>query len=93
MAYIVMPITKSDYRNAFNNNRHEGNFKSNYQKIFKMRLPHMDTIDNVMHRIEMRDGYTLKHKVSRVSLIAAKNYYQCIQIAHLINQLLINLRA
>ena len=52
MACIVMPITKSDSRNAFNNDRHEGNFKSNYQKIFKMRFPHMDTVDNVMRRIE-----------------------------------------
>ncbi len=35
-------------------------------------------------------GYALEHKSSRVSYQATKNYYQFIQIAHLINQLMIN---
>jgi hypothetical protein len=35
-------------------------------------------------------GYALQHKYSRVSYQATKNYYQLIQIAHLINQLMIN---
>jgi hypothetical protein len=35
-------------------------------------------------------GYALEHKYSRVSYQATKNYYQLIQIAHLINQLMIN---
>ena len=34
-------------------------------------------------------GYALQHKYSRVSYQATKNYYQLIQIAHLINQLMI----
>ena len=33
-------------------------------------------------------GYNLENKYSRVSWLAAKNYYQCLQIGHLINQLL-----
>jgi len=36
------------------------------------------------------EGYALQHKYSRVSYQATKNYYQLIQIAHLINQLMIN---
>lgn len=32
----------------------------------------------------------MQHKYSRVSYQATKNYYQLIQIAHLINQLMIN---
>ena len=35
-------------------------------------------------------GYALEHKYSRVSYQASKNYYQLMQIAHLINQLMIN---
>lgn len=31
-------------------------------------------------------GYNLGHKYSRVSFIAFKNYYQCMMIAHIINQ-------
>ncbi|RLD69622.1 MAG: hypothetical protein DRI87_09415 [Bacteroidetes bacterium] len=46
-------------------------------------------IENEGFNTQKNQGYNLKHKFSRVSLIAAKNYYQCIQIAHIINQLLI----
>ena len=31
----------------------------------------------------------MSHKYSRVSYLAMKNYYQCLQIGHMINQLLI----
>ncbi len=31
----------------------------------------------------------LQHKHARVSWLAAKNYYQCLQIGHLISQLMI----
>jgi len=68
MACIVMSITKSDSRNAFNNDRQEGNFKSNYHKIFKMRLPHMDTVDNVMRRIATDEIERLKIQMIRTLL-------------------------
>ncbi len=35
------------------------------------------------------EGYELEHKYSRVSYQASKNYYQLMQMAHLINQLMI----
>lgn len=35
-------------------------------------------------------GYALEHKYSRVSYQATKNYYQLIQVAYLINQLMTN---
>lgn len=34
-----------------------------------------------------KPGYNLQHKYSRTDFNAVKNYYQCIQIAHLIEQL------
>ncbi len=37
--------------------------------------------------IRKNHGYGLGHKYSRVSVTATKNYYQCMQIAHMINQL------
>lgn len=46
-------------------------------------------IENEGFNTQKNQGYNLKHKFSRVNLTAAKNYYQCIQIAHLINQLMI----
>lgn len=45
-------------------------------------------IENEGFNTQKNLGYKLKHKYSRVSWLAAKNYYQCLQIAHLINQLL-----
>jgi hypothetical protein len=38
--------------------------------------------------VQKNQGYNLKHKYSRKSYRAVKNYYQCLQIGHLINQLL-----
>ena len=46
-------------------------------------------IENEGFNIQKNYGYNLEHKFSRVSLTASKNYYQCLQMAHLINQLLI----
>ncbi len=34
-------------------------------------------------------GYEMEHKYSRVSYQASKNYYQLMQMAHLVNQLMI----
>ncbi len=44
-------------------------------------------IENEGFNTQKNLGYNLKHKYSRVSWLAAKNYYQCLQIGHLINQL------
>jgi hypothetical protein len=44
-------------------------------------------IENEGFDIQKNHGYEPGHKYSRVSVTATKNYYQCMQIAHLINQL------
>ena len=41
---IEMFLFKEASRNAFNNDRSE-RFRNNYYKIFRLRLPHMDTVD------------------------------------------------
>ena len=45
-------------------------------------------IENEGFDEQKNHGYALKHKYSRKSLTARQNYYQCLQIAHLINQLI-----
>lgn len=45
-------------------------------------------IENEGFNTQKNLGYSLKHKYSRTSLRASKNYYQCMQIGHMINQLL-----
>lgn len=44
-------------------------------------------IENEGFNAQKNLGYNLEHKYSRTSLRASKNYYQCLQIAHMINQL------
>ena len=44
-------------------------------------------IENEGFNTQKNGGYNLQHKFSRKSLKAIKNYYQALQIAHLINQL------
>ncbi len=46
-------------------------------------------IENEGFNTQKNQGYGLGRKYSRTSLLALKNYYQCIQIGHLINQLMI----
>ena len=44
-------------------------------------------IENEGFNTQKNQGYSLEHKYSRISVQAMKNYYQCLQIAHIINQL------
>lgn len=44
-------------------------------------------IENEGFNEQKNTGYNLRHKYSRTSFIATQNYYQCLQIAHTINQL------
>ena len=44
-------------------------------------------IENQGFNTQKNHGYNLKHKYSRTNQNASKNYYQCLQIGHLINQL------
>ena len=44
-------------------------------------------IENEGFNTQKNQGYNLEHRYSRNNIRAGKNYYQCMQIAHLINQL------
>jgi len=68
MACVAMFIFKEGSRNAFNNDRQEGKFKKNYEKIFKMCLPHTDTVDKVMRKLAENELEELKVKMVRVLL-------------------------
>lgn len=46
-------------------------------------------IENEGFNDQKNGGYQLRHKYSEVSLNATKNYYQVLQIAHIINQLVV----
>jgi hypothetical protein len=47
------------------------------------------TIENEGFNTQKHHEYALQHKYARVSWQAAKNDYHCLQIGHLINQLMV----
>jgi hypothetical protein len=51
------------------------------------------TIENQGFNEQKNRGYELKHKYSRQNLNANQNYYQCLQIAHMIAQLCVKCKA
>jgi len=53
------------------------------QKIGRTRW----VIENEGFNTQKNLGYKLEHKYSRISYTALQNYYQCLQIAHMIEQL------
>jgi len=63
-----MFVFKEGSRNAMNNDRQEGQFARNYRRLFKMRLPHMDTVDEVMRRLEPGELEALKRSLVRTLL-------------------------
>jgi len=67
-ASIAMFIFKSGSRNALNNQRQEKHFKKNYVKLFKLDLPHPDTVDRVMRRLPPECLEKLKHKMVQTLL-------------------------
>ncbi|KOR32782.1 hypothetical protein TI05_05155 [Achromatium sp. WMS3] len=46
-------------------------------------------IENEGFNIQKNHGYKLEHKYARKSYRAMKNYYQIMQIAHMINELVV----
>jgi hypothetical protein len=65
-ASIALYLFKKGSRNALNNERQEKKFKKNYWRIFKLRLPHMDTVDEVMRRLDESHLEALKAELVRV---------------------------
>lgn len=51
------------------------------------------TIENQGFNEQKNNGYQLRHKFSRNNLKAGQNYYQCLQIAHMIAQLTVMSKA
>ena len=62
--------------------------KANIQQLIKAGRMRWK-IENEGFNTQKRKGYNLHHKMNRKSLLAIKNYYNCLQIAHIIEQLII----
>lgn len=67
-ACIALFIFKQGSRNAFNNQRQEHKFSAQYRKLFKLRLPHMDTVDRVLRRLPDEALERLKQRMIQALL-------------------------
>ncbi len=74
-ACLAMFLFKEGSRNAMNNDRQEGKFRMNYVKLFKMRLPHMDTVDTVMRRLSTEELDALKRSLVQ-TLLARRSLHK-----------------
>jgi len=63
MAAITMFILKQDSRNAYNNERRSPKFLKNYEELFDMSLPHMDTVNDVYRIISPEELEKFKVKM------------------------------
>jgi hypothetical protein len=63
MAAITMFILKQDSRNAYNNERRNPKFLKNYEELFAMSLPHMDTVNDVYRIISPEELERFKVKM------------------------------
>ncbi len=68
IAGIALFLFKEGSRNAFNNQREEKRFEKNYRRLFKCRLPHLDTVHNVFKRLAESELETLKRSLVKCLL-------------------------
>lgn len=73
-AAIMMFIFKKGSRNAFNNERDSEEFLRNYERIFGVRFPHTDTVDEIMRKINEKDMEKLK--ISLIHILIRKKVFQ-----------------
>ncbi len=57
---IAMFLLRETSRNAINNDRKEGKFRENYLKVFGLRLPHLDTVEDYLRLLDCAELEKLK---------------------------------
>ena len=68
LAAIMLFVFRQGSRNALNNKRAEKKFKRHYERLFKLRLPHLDTVHRVLCRLPDTELEQLKHTLVKTLL-------------------------
>lgn len=68
LAGILLFVFQQGSRNAFNNQRTEVKFRNHYERLFKLRLPHLDTVHHVLCRLPETVLERLKHALVKTLL-------------------------
>ena len=94
MAGVAMFLFKKGSRNAMNHERNEPTFQEQYERLFKAKLPHMDTVNAVMKVLKESDIERLKtelvkglltRKILRRHRLFGKYYNVVIDGTHVMN--------
>jgi len=72
---VALFLFKETSRNAINNDRKEEQFRKNYKRLFKLNLPHMDTVEDFLRLLSPVELERLKAALV-VSLIKQKVLHQ-----------------
>ena len=68
LAGIMLFVFQQGSRNALNNKRDEKKFRKHYERLFKLRLPHLDTVHRVLRRLPDAELEQLKHSLVKTLL-------------------------
>lgn len=68
LSVIAMYLLRCGSRNSFNNDGRDVQWDKNFKQLFGVRMPHMDTVDQVMERIDETLMERLKVELIRVLL-------------------------
>jgi hypothetical protein len=68
LAAIMLFVFRQGSRNALNNKRAEKKFKRHYERWFKLRWPHLDTVHRVLCRLPDTELEQLKHTLVKTLL-------------------------
>jgi hypothetical protein len=75
MACLAMFLFKTESRNAANNLREDLRFQKNYKRLFKCKMPHMDTVDRVMRLLDPSSLELLKQRLVQ-TLLRRKTFHK-----------------
>ena len=60
MAAVVLFLFKCESRNSFNHKLKDEQFRSNYFRMFKLNPPHMDSVNDLIEKIEEKELISLR---------------------------------
>jgi hypothetical protein len=72
-AAIAISLFKLGSRNALNNEAKIEFFSSNYFQIFEKKLPHLDTVDNVIRQLDFKHIEAIQMEIIQI-MIKRKNF-------------------
>jgi len=70
IAAIALFLFKCGSRNDLNNERKKEQFRKNYSRVFKVNLPHMDTVERVLRHLD--EEVFEKLKVEMIQILITK---------------------